>query len=93
MLIAGHYARWLVLWVAVSFCNVPAVVVIPVVGLNRFLLVFEVLSTSIRIGALLVVSRMLEAELAIASFVGVACVSNVILILSVLQRLRKLGNS
>ena len=92
-LIAGHYARWLVLWVAVSFCNVPAVVVIPVVGLNRFLLVFEVLSTSIRIGALLVVARMLEAELAIASFVGVACVSNVILILSVLQRLRKLGNS
>ena len=91
--IAGHYARWLVLWVAVSFCNVPAVVVIPVIGLNRFLLVFEVLSTSARIGVLLIVTQMLEAELAIAAFAILACASNAILILSVLRRLKKMKNS
>ncbi len=89
-LVAGQYARWLVLWVAVSFCNVPAVVAIPVMGLNRFLLVFEVLSTSARIGVLLIASKLFEAEISIALFVGVACASNVILILSVLRRLRKL---
>lgn len=87
--IAGYYARWLVLWVAVSFCNVPAVVVIPVIGLNRFLLVFEVLSTSARIGILLIVASMLEAELAIASFVGAACVCNIALILIVIRNLKK----
>ncbi|WPJ94989.1 oligosaccharide flippase family protein [Coraliomargarita algicola] len=87
--VAGVYARWLILWAAVSFCNVPAVVAVPIVGLNQFLLKFEIISTLARSVALIFAVRMFSAEIAIAVLALVACVGNIMLILMVFSRIRR----
>lgn len=51
---AGEFARWLTPLMLLSLANVPAVESIPYTGSQGFLLVWEIVSTSMRILALLV---------------------------------------
>lgn len=51
-LVAGEYARWLALFFLFNFINKPAVATVPVLGLQRGLLVYEVFSTGSKVAAL-----------------------------------------
>lgn len=46
---AGEYARWLALFFFFNFINKPSVAAVPVIGIQRGLLVYEVLSTSAKV--------------------------------------------
>lgn len=50
--VAGEYARWLALWSFVAFINRPSVAAIAVLRLQGFFLVFEIVSTLLRVVAL-----------------------------------------
>lgn len=43
--IAGEYARWLALFFLFNFINKPAVAAVPVLGIQRGLLIYEIFST------------------------------------------------
>ena len=51
-LLAGQYARWLLLWSAVGFCNVPSVLLARVLRQQRYLLILDVIVLLVRIGVL-----------------------------------------
>jgi O-antigen/teichoic acid export membrane protein len=50
---AGEYARWISLWAFFAFLNRPSVAAIPVIGLQRFFLGYEIVSVFLRIVALI----------------------------------------
>lgn len=50
--VAGEYARWLALFFLFNFINKPAVATVPVLGLQRGLLLYEVFSTGSKVAAL-----------------------------------------
>ncbi len=52
--VAGEYARWLAFWIFFAFINRPSMVSIPVLRLQGFLLIFEIMSVFLRLSALLV---------------------------------------
>lgn len=49
---AGHYARWMALWIAAMLANIPAVRISPVIGSQRFLLLFNLLLLAARIASI-----------------------------------------
>jgi len=51
---AGIFAKWLTLWLAVAFCNVPAVLFARILRQQRNLFVFESVSFTIRFSILLI---------------------------------------
>ncbi|MEC2073409.1 lipopolysaccharide biosynthesis protein [Alkalihalophilus marmarensis] len=51
---AGEYARWLSIWLFFGFINRPSVKSIPVLKLQGSFLIYEILSTAIRAGALFI---------------------------------------
>ena len=51
---AGEYARWLSLFYLFNFINKPGVAAVPVLGIQRGLLVYEVFSTGAKIVGLLI---------------------------------------
>lgn len=46
---AGEYARWLALLFYFNFINKPSVALVPVIGLQRGLLIYEILSASVKL--------------------------------------------
>lgn len=83
---AGTFAQWLALWTLVSFVARPCVAAIPVLGLERFFLVHEIVSAVIRFSVLFIGVWLWDsATIAIALFsvANVVCYS--VLILVVLQ--------
>jgi O-antigen/teichoic acid export membrane protein len=91
---AGEYARWLALWLYLSFMNVPSVQVMPILGLQAPVLAFQIVTELLRVGALAVGAFMIGsavAALALFSLVGV--VANMYLIVWAISscgtRLRK----
>lgn len=50
---AGEYARWLALWLYAAFMNRPSVAAIPVLGLQGAFLVYEMISGTLRVAALI----------------------------------------
>lgn len=65
---AGEYSRWIALWMASVLATRPAVAAMPVLRLQRELLVYEVLITLIRIFSLLVGAALGDDLTAIAVF-------------------------
>ena len=51
---AGVYASWLSIWVYFEFCNVPAVTVIPVIGIQKQFFFFGFVVLAIRIISIVV---------------------------------------
>lgn len=71
---AGEYARWMALWIFVSFMNRPSVSVIQVIGLQDKFLLYEIISTVVRIGALYIGYGLFRSDLvsiALYSITGV----------------------
>jgi len=50
---AGSYARWMSLWLAVGIANVPVTNVLPVIGGQSLLLVFNILLLAVRLFSIL----------------------------------------
>lgn len=66
---AGDYARWLAPFFLFNFLNKPAVAAVPVLGIQRGLLVYELLSTGAKVMGLFIGFYWFESELwAVALF-------------------------
>ena len=71
---SGQYAQWLAPWLFFQFIHRPAVAAIPALGLNKSLLIYEVMSSGAKILALMlggIVLRNVTYAIAMFSFVGV----------------------
>lgn len=80
---AGEYSRWLIIWVAAMFTNVPATVTALVLRKQRMLFGFDLLLLVSRTAALIVGGLLLGEMLSIASYSIVGFIFNVYLIVVV----------
>ena len=79
--IAGEYARWIVLWSFCGFINVPTVVVVPILRRQKLLLFFEFFSVTLRCGSMVAIALWTRNALyTVAVFSMVAVLINVLLI-------------
>jgi O-antigen/teichoic acid export membrane protein len=82
---AGSFAQWLALWTLVSFAARPCVAAIPVLRLERFFLLHEIVSAVVRFSALFMGAMFWDsAIIAIALFSLANVVSYSVLIVVVL---------
>ena len=80
--LAGEYARWLALWMFSAFINRPSVVSMPVLSLQGFFLIYEILSVVLRIITLIIGFYMLKSDiLAIMLFSMAGVFLNIAIIL------------
>jgi O-antigen/teichoic acid export membrane protein len=66
--VAGEYARWLILWMTINFCNVPAVLFSKVLRKQRIMLVYECVVLVTRVVSLVVCGLWFSAINSIMSF-------------------------
>jgi O-antigen/teichoic acid export membrane protein len=85
---AGSYAKWVMLFLLFSFCSVPVSTVIPVIGLNRFFLVFEASSMLLRLSVVTVVAMTLSAYATVVAIAICSSLSSLLLTVIVLKHLR-----
>jgi len=69
--VAGEYARWMALMLFFNFINRPAVATIPVLDLQKGLMVYEVFSTSSKLAALYIGFVLFESDKAAVAFFSV----------------------
>ena len=75
--IAGEYARWLSIWLLISFIGRPSVAAIPVLSLQRGFLVYEIVATTVRAASIVFGVMLFESDaiaVALFSLSGVALV-------------------
>jgi len=65
---AGEYGRWLVLWLCLGLCSLPSNLLSRVLGLQRNLLLFEIIILSSRLFSLILGGKYLTPTQAIAIF-------------------------
>lgn len=82
-LVAGEYARWLILWLVPGFCNLPAALVARILRQQRNLLLFDVGLLASRIAVLILGGVNLTAMHTVVAFSVVGAVFNILLILGV----------
>jgi len=61
--VAGEYARWLALWLFFGFINRPSVVSIPVLRLQGFLLIYEIIGVTLRVTTLFIGMYLLNDDI------------------------------
>ena len=84
---AGEYARWISLWLFSSFINRPSVSAIPVLKLQGYFLIYEIVSIALRLGALLIGFYIFNDDiLAIILFSIAGFIVNIFLILLTVYR-------
>lgn len=84
---AGEYARWLAMWLFFQFLNRPCVVAIPVLKLQKSLLLYEVFSTGAKIlGLVLGFFYFSDDVMAVALFSMFGIVAYAYLILWVIRK-------
>lgn len=87
--VAGQYSQWLALWLYASFINRPSVGAIPVLGLQRFFLGYEIVSVILRALSLSIGFLLFESALiAIAVFSVAGCLLNIFLIFLTLLKVK-----
>jgi O-antigen/teichoic acid export membrane protein len=87
-IVAGEYARWLLIWLVPGFCNMPAVLAGRILRQQRNLLVFDTVLLISRIGVLMVGGLWLSPLQTIIGFSLVGAVFNAFLILFIWGRLQ-----
>jgi O-antigen/teichoic acid export membrane protein len=85
--IAGMYSFWIAIWLACSFANAPSVSVIPLIPWNKEFLLFEVVSTLIRLTLVFYVCYNFRITVAIPVISLIAAATNVSLVILVIRRL------
>lgn len=88
-LIAGVYARYLMLWMLFVFCNLPAVLFARLIRIQRTVFFYDISLLGVRVLALVAGGLYLSAIQTIAAFSIVGAVMNIILIVIVGVNLRK----
>ncbi|MFT4900916.1 MAG: O-antigen/teichoic acid export membrane protein [Lentimonas sp.] len=87
--VTGEYARWIIIAVVCHLISLPASVLVPVMGWNRFYLIFEILSTAFRISVVTLVARSFSPQAAVMAIALTAAASGLLLFGIVLFRLFK----
>jgi O-antigen/teichoic acid export membrane protein len=88
---AGEYARWQAIWLYFAFLNRPSVAAIPVLGLQGFFLIYELVSVATRAGALAIGFNIFNSDLYSVKFYSIAgVVLNIFLILLTLRKSKAL---
>jgi O-antigen/teichoic acid export membrane protein len=78
---AGDFARWMAISIFFSFINVPSIKAIPLLDLSKHFLIYEVVSTLIRVAGLIFGIIILKSELfAIAIYSCLGAMFNAFLI-------------
>ncbi|MDZ5470440.1 oligosaccharide flippase family protein [Bacillus sp. 31A1R] len=80
---AGVYARWMTVWLFFGFINIPAFVTAQTVGLQKYLLIYEIFLLIFRSAALYVGLKFFSAFIGILLFCLIASLFNLLLILGV----------
>lgn len=78
---AGEFGRWLILWLAPAFCNVPANLALRILRKQRQLFFFDVLLLGARAGALIVGGMWMGPHGTVVTLSVVGCIFNMLLIL------------
>jgi O-antigen/teichoic acid export membrane protein len=87
---AGEYARWLAISEFAGFIGGPCLVAVPALALNRGFLVFEIISTSLRIAAVLAGAFIANDPLAVVkAFAAANVLINLAMITIVLLEARR----
>lgn len=73
---AGHYARWMALWLFFVYINPPAVVLAQVLRKNHYLLIYDAALLVCRLAVLAFAGSRYDALTAVALFAGVGAVFN-----------------
>lgn len=90
---AGEYAKWLSLFFLFNFINKPSVASVPVLGLEKGLLLYEVFSTLIKIFGLFIGFYLFnDAILAIALFSILGVLAYTIMMLWILCHSKQVSN-
>lgn len=87
---AGEFARFLVIWLAVAFVNIPSVSLIPLLEMQRWHASYEVVYLTARFAALVLGSRGGDPMTGIMWFAIVGVAFNLVLIYVPLGRMRRL---
>ena len=87
---AGEFARFLVVWLAVAFVNIPSVSLIPLLEMQRWHAAYEVIYLVARFLALVLGSRGGDAMAGIMWFAAVGVAFNLVLIYVPLKRMRRI---
>jgi len=91
--IAGRYARWMVLWLFFAFVNPPSTVLTQVLRRQQILLLFDGALFLSRTGLLLLAGLRYSAEIAIAAFSLAGALFNAALIVGMLIYSRRAAPS
>ena len=92
--LAGEYARWLALWLFFGFINRPSAKAIPVLNLQGQFLLYEVMSTVIRAGALIIGFYIYNSDIYAIVFSSLAgVVLNALLITFTVRKSKSFYNS
>lgn len=87
--VAGVYGQWLSLWLFLQYINKPAVAAIPALGLQRGLLIYEIVSTSSKVLALYAGYAVFGSDIAaVALFSAVGSVAYAALIFWIVRHAR-----
>jgi O-antigen/teichoic acid export membrane protein len=86
--IAGEYARWLLIWLVPGFCNMPAVLAGRILRQQRNLLIFDTALLVSRVAVLVIGGFYLSAIQTIIAFSVIGAVFNSFLIGFIWNRLR-----
>lgn len=87
---AGEFARSLAIWLAVVFCNLPAVLFARIIRMQRFVFFYDVALLIARFAALILGGRYLTAGQTIMSFSIVGAAMNAFLIFRVGRAVMKM---
>lgn len=87
--LAGEFSRYLVLWLAVAFVNIPSVSLIPLLEMQRWHAAYEVVYLCARFAALLIGGSTGDPMTGIVLFALVGVAFNLVLITVPLVRLRR----
>jgi len=92
--VAGEYARWLALMMFFFFINKPAIAAVPVMGLQRTLIIYEIFSTGTKILALYIgFVLFMDDVLGVAFFSIVGMIAYIFLIVWVIFSSKKFLSS
>ena len=80
---AGEFARYLVIWLLFTFCNLPAVLFARLIRIQRAVFVYNVVLLLVRVAALVVGGLYLTALQTVAIFSVIGGLMNLVLILLV----------
>jgi O-antigen/teichoic acid export membrane protein len=86
---AGEFARWIVIWWAMRFISLPALMLVPIMGLQRRFLLLEITNFIPRLLVLPVAAMFADVHVAVAVYSMVSYLFHLILVLMIWRAVRE----